>query len=355
MQRSRFEPSQFNQSFGRPSVSNMAQGLPDSHILIGQLMSQEDAAAAKVKYTSPVQVGTSGVNSSDPTVSAPIYIGFIEQGLLLDSAVPNGDLFYSSSGTFENGTIIFQMPKLINGYTLSDTVALKLGPFYLPQRREDSTIHPDYLYGQKVYVRIDEVTGATGNFQPIRGDGATFVCTTAPVENSGSVLCTPVNNIITFQKPVSTISQLTIKFYRPSAVPSLYNIEQINLPKTNIITKFNHGTGRFYCISGDTVKNFVNQAAYTATDRFAIYVTPIIPTGLSWSLPPETVQFGWYATNLDYVGETFTVNGLTVPLAGYDPNISFIITILPNRINLEMIAVLKVGAKTNDLTFVAGG
>ncbi len=353
MSRSRFEPSQFNQSFGRPSVSNMAQGLPDSHILIGQLMSQEDVAAAKVKYTAPVQVGTSGVNSSDPSISAPIYIGFIEQGILLDSAVPNGDLFYSSPSTFANGNIVFQMPKLINGYTLSDTVAMKLSPFYLPQPREDSTIHPDYLYAQKVYIRISEVTGATSSYQPIRGDGATFVCTTAPVANSGSVLVTPITDMVTFQKPVSSVSQLTMTFYRPSAVPNLYNIEQIMLPKTNIITKFNHGTGRFYCISGDTVSNFVNQAAYVATDRFAVYVTPIIPEGISWSLPSIDVQFGWYATNLDYVGNTFLVNGLAVPLAGFDPSISFIITIMPNRINLELTAVMKVGAKTNDLTFTA--
>lgn len=352
MQRSRFEPSQFNQSVGRPPVSDMARGLPDSHILIGQLMAQEDIAATKVKYAAPSQVGASGIIPST-TVAVTTTTGFIEQGILLDSAVPNGDLFYSSPSTFADGTIIFQMPKLVGGYSLSDTVGFRLAPFYIPQPREDVTIHPDYLYAQKIYIRISEATGATSNYQPIRGDGATFVCTTSPVANSGSVLVTPTTDIVTFQKPISSISQLTVTFYRPSAVPSLYNLERLLIPKTNIITKFDHGLGRFYCIDGDKVSNFVNQAAYTATDKFAVYVTPIIPVGLAWSLPPETVQFGWYADNLDYVNNTFTINGLTVPLAGYDPSINFVITIMPNRINLDLTAILKVGAKTNDLTFTA--
>jgi hypothetical protein len=352
MNRSRFEPSQFNQPHGRPVVSDMARGLPDSHQLVAQLMSQEDAISSRVKYTAPVQVGTSGVNSLNPSVSAPIFTGFAEQGILLDSAMPNGDTFYSSSGSFANGTIVFQMPRLSSGYTLTDTVAVELSPFYIPQIRNDITIHPEYLFAQKVYVRISEATGVTSNYQPILGDGATFVCLLTPAVG-GSLLATPLNGRITFQRPISTISQLTFTFYRPSAVPNLYNIERMILPKTNLIAKYDIALGLFECTDGDTVSNFVSQVVYAPGNKFAVYITPIIPSGLSWSLPSINAQFGWYASSLDYVNNRFTVNGLVVSPIGFDPNIRFVITIMANRINLDLNVVMKVGAKTNDLTFTA--
>lgn len=350
--RSRFEPSQFNQPHGRPPVSDMARGLPDSHQLVAQLMSQEDVVSSRIKYISPVQVGTSGVNALDPTVSAPVFIGFVEQGILLDSAMPTGDSFYSSPGTFANGTIIFQMPRLSTGYTLTDTVAMELGQFYIPQIREDIAIHPEYLFAQKVYVRISEATGATSNYQPVHGDGATFVCLLTPAVG-GSILATPINDKVTFQKPISTISQLTVTFYRPSSVPNLYNIERMILPKTNIICRYDMGLGLFECTDGDLVSNFISQVAYVPGSKFAVYVTPIVPEGLSWSLPSVPTQFGWYASALDYVNNRFAVTGLVIPPLGFDPTIRFVVTIMANRINLELNVVMKVGAKTNDLTFTA--
>lgn len=350
--RSRFEPSQFNQPHGRPPVSDMARGLPDSHQLVAQLMSQEDVASARVKYTSPVQVGTSGINALDPSVTAPIFTGFVEQGILLDSASPNGDTFYSSSGTFANGTIVFQMPRLSSGFTLTDTVAMELGPFYIPQIQNDITIHPEYLFAQKLYVRVSEATGVTSNYQPIRGDGATFAFQLSPAVG-GSILATPINDRVTFQKPISNISQLTMTFYRPSAVPNLYNIERLILPKTNIICRYDLGLGLFECTDGDQVSNFISQVAYAPGSKFAVYVTPIIPDGISWSSPSIATQFGWYASALDYVNNRFAVTGLVIPPLGFDPSIRFVVTIMANRINMELNVVMKVGAKTNDLTFTA--
>lgn len=355
MNRSRFEPSPFNQPHVRPSVSDMARGLPDSHQLVTQLMAREDLENAKIKYTAPSAVGSSGTMPSTSVVTSSA-VGFTEQGILLDSATPNGDTFDTSSTTFFDGTISFQMPRLTSGFAVSDVVAMELYPFYIPQIRRDPNVHPSYLFAQKLYIRISEASSAISNYQPIRGDGATFVCNLSPAEG-GALLATPIIDRVTFQTPISTISKLTFSFYRPSARPDLYNNERMFIPKTNIITRYDIPSGRFVCVNGDSVSNFVSSDVYQPTDKFAIYVVPLIPTGLSWTPLTLNNQFGWYASALLYdagiPANSFIVNGIIDPSNLPDPSLRFIIVICQNRINLELNVIQRVGARTNDLTFTA--
>lgn len=352
----------YNNPIPRPSVSMMARPLPSSRQLIAQEMAKQDIELSRTQYNAPSQV-SSNVNTIGTVTVATDY-GFLTQGIMLDTSMPVKGSFGRSPDSFRSGKVTFQFPIIGSQYSITNVVAVEGLPFFIPQVSTDINIHPEYLYNQYVGVVISECTNDTNTFQPILGNGANIPYITGPAVGS-SLYATPLLQRVAFNTAIREIDKFTINFYRLSSDPSVSILEPLALPKTNIevvlvpaIPIPTPYVATFQVINNDTVTEFIRQDAYlnsSSTYKAGIYInyaTSSPRTSAVTALIKESAS-GWYAANFNYINNTFTVPGLDLSTVQTDAaNMTFVVTILPNRINLQFNFISRTGAKTNNLTVI---
>lgn len=345
----------FNNPHPRPSVPPMAQGFPDTKSILKQLAAQEDIKDAQDKYNMPRQVGTSG-NNTFIGDNYSVEFGFTTQGFILDSAMPryNANIIESDNNNFKQGILSFDFPRIGSITSISNIVGLGVKPFFLPRIFADNTIHPDFYYNQFVGLQIGQLNTDTNVYQPIQGNGPNYLFSTG-VPSASSVQVLPMEDRIAFNQAVQNINRFDVRIFRLSSRPGSLTMEPIALPMTNVSSSFIGGSGNVFRLNAATASEFISQAGYTAGTLIPVNITAIHTNDPLTNVPDaaEAAIFspnGWYASGLDYVNNTFMINGINLNTFGVPANAVFIITIMPNRITIPMTFISRTGTITNNLT-----
>jgi hypothetical protein len=134
---------------------------------------------------------------------------------VFDSAI-YFDSLRKEAVNYTDAAIQFQTRVLNNNTDLTNVVQLRLSQFYFPRPTWPEPIKPlvpDYLYLRKLYMFIQELP-STSTVGTAAGRQYHFELDVQNI-NSISTELIPVNKNLYLPTPISTLNQLTFKFYLP--------------------------------------------------------------------------------------------------------------------------------------------
>lgn len=237
--------------------------------------------------------------------------GFATTSLYFDSEFRNGISELSS------GEVTFNVSELNNQRSLTNVVQMKINAFNFPNiPNPNQTSGVDYNFDQTVFMTIPEFPTTQG-FQAYNSKNYYFKFRVTN-ENGAAVYLEPVDNVFTFNQPITSIDTFTMKFYKPQ------NFQPINLPPDilNIETVI-AGTGsfpaRFRILPPYDTTVIGSIGALTGGDRVAVRISEFISPNSTVNTT-TTDQQGYFIDNiisnsifsisvLDHTALTTTVSG----------------------------------------------
>jgi hypothetical protein len=185
-----------------------------------------------------------GINSGDryggppgspltPIVSSPLSspqnVGCEDYSIYFDSLNKN------NASDLTAGEIKFSVTAINNGYDIKNCVQIAISPFYFP-RVTGAIGHPDFFFTRRVFAQIVELPSTQGGVFANNNIQYHFefeVTSTSSI----AVLLNPIGPIKFLQTPITTISELTLRFFVSTPISSVKSFKRIPLPPDQLAVR----------------------------------------------------------------------------------------------------------------------
>lgn len=226
-----------------------------------------------------------------------------------------------TSSDMSNGEMKWSISALNNNRDLKNCVEMRVGPIYFP-RVNTAPGCPDYFFYRKVYMQIlnlpvtQAIIGSKGNQYHFEFDVENL--------NSVAVKLKPTKETFFFQRPVSSLTDLAVRFMIP------HNFRRISIPKdvVTIQSVNNSNPARFTITSGDLTTDLLGTLGPTILPGTAVYINSFLSANANVNNNVNTND-GLYITNI--------INATTFEIASLD------LTSIPPTIGTMIIPKNHVG------------
>lgn len=271
---------------GMRRVQNRGQAIDMHEALKKEIYRQtpgEGSSLSVASNTVPDQ------SSSATPMGAPTF-GFEDQSFYFDSLVKNG-----TSNT-SGGELIWSISSLNNNNDIKNIIEAHVDQFYFPRIQIDN-VHPDYFYYRKLFMQIENAPSA----QAINAQSGFRFHFEFDVDNlnSTAVLLTPVKRSFFFQRPITSLTELYIRFAVPTG-NTTNGMQYVNLPP-DIIT-----------IQSTTGNQMTLVGGATTQQAFGPVLPATTPTVYPYTLPTQVAVFisGFPGGTLTYAVGTVGTGGV---------------------------------------------
>jgi hypothetical protein len=255
---------------------------------------------------------------------------------VFDSAI-YFDSLRREAANYADAALQFQTRVLNNNTDLTNVVQLRLSRFYFPRPTWPEPIKsqvPDYLYLRKLYMFIQELP-STSTVGTAAGRQYHFELDVQNI-NSISTELVPINKDLYLPTPISTLNQLTFKFYLPP------DMTPVILYQDTLTALHDTDPEDFRFINPTDYQNISTEFDLSViagggllTTPVGIWFTALDPPASSNAIRPE----GWFIVELyDFIA--FPPYGgfriATPPPTGIAFNTAVTFQIRKNRFAFEM-------------------
>lgn len=280
-----------------PRINNRYNQLDTHEILKQEIYKKPQERATDFKLGKPILSAYPDDEFSD--IGVRTGANFDDTELYFDSVNRDG------GSDMAHGEIKWYIPVLNNSADITNCIQFHIGKFFFPKIYASSG-HPEYFYYKRIFV---EITNAPSSHAILGPNGNKFHFELEINGLTGQAMeLIPIKSSFFLQRPMSNLSELTLRFSTPSnTFPNNWRRIPIPPERVQIVMKLDTGLtpppdylgynpARFSIVGGETT-SILGPVGSTGSPGIAVFITGFNSNDPAVNVAINDVE-GIYVTNI---------------------------------------------------------